>query len=262
MIIGISGKKQAGKDTACNFISSYRLLTKGILEEFKIDEYGKTRVCEEGEDIGEYDIRAMQDFNAQVAWQFARVFSFADELKALCMNYFGLSFDQCYGNNEDKNSLTKIRWENMPYKTKKGKKGFMTSRELLQVFGTGVMRKVYDPIWSEVCISNIRDHLDSIETKGQCLCLVSDVRFPNEVEAIQATGGKVIRLTRDVFPDDTSDSEHALDEGGFDWDRFDYVLDNSEIPISEQNNLLYNKMVEWKVFQDEVEIKGKVTTAV
>ena len=261
MIIGISGKKQAGKDTACNFISSYRLLTKGILEEFKIDKEGKVQVCENGNEIGEYDIRALQEFNEQVAWQFARVFSFADELKCLCINYFGLTFDQCYGDNENKNSLTKIMWKNMPYATKKGKKGFMTARELLQVFGTKVMRKIYDPVWSEMCIKNIRDHLESVGHPGQCLCLVSDVRFPNEVEAIQKTGGKVIRLTRDVHPEDTSDSEHALDEDKFDWDKFDCVLDNSESSISDQNGLLYKKLVEWAVFQDEVEEKGKITTA-
>jgi hypothetical protein len=45
----------------------------------------------------------------------SKIYSFADPLKQnICMDLLGLTHAQCYGSDEDKNSLTKIRWENMP----------------------------------------------------------------------------------------------------------------------------------------------------
>jgi hypothetical protein len=75
--------------------------------------------------------------------------------------------------------------------------------------------------------------------------LFTDCRFPNEVEGVQSAGGKVIRFTRNPFEDDHH-SETALDEDKFDWKKFDWVLDNKEMTISEQNEAIYNKLVEWE----------------
>ena len=56
------------------------------------------------------------------------------------------------------------------------------------------------------------------------------------------TGGKVIRLTRNVFGDkDQHPSETALDE----YKDFDFVLDNQSMSISEQNESIYNQLAEW-----------------
>lgn len=47
--------------------------------------------------------------------------------------------------------------------------------------------------------------------KGVAYCLIPDVRYPEEVQAIWAAGGKVVRLTRTPHPEDAHESETALD---------------------------------------------------
>jgi hypothetical protein len=62
------------------------------------------------------------------------------------------------------------------------------------------------------------------------------------VKGIQDAGGKVIRLTRNIFGDsDQHPSETALD----DYEGFDFVLDNQKMSLQEQNEAVYNKLVDW-----------------
>ena len=42
--------------------------------------------------------------------QHIRIYGLADTLKDLCIDILGLSYDQAYGTDEDKNSLTNISW--------------------------------------------------------------------------------------------------------------------------------------------------------
>ena len=83
----------------------------------------------------------------------------------------------------------------------------MTSREFLQYFGTDVMRYMWEPVWVNKCIKDIA-------REGSLISIITDVRFPNEVEAVQKAGGVVLRLTRKVF-EDNHDSETALDNYSF-----------------------------------------------
>lgn len=97
----------------------------------------------------------------------------------------------------------------------------MTSRELLQYFGTDVMRKMYENVWVDYAVKTITREKSN-------LAIVADVRFPNEVEAIKNAGGKVIRLTRE-FAEDSHSSENALDKENYDWSNFDYVVNNTDM---------------------------------
>ena len=77
-------------------------------------------------------------------WPHVKLYSFADGLKQLCMEFFGLSHNQVYGTDTDKNTKTNIMWEDIPTwqnSSLNTNRGAMTSRELLQYFGTDVMRK-------------------------------------------------------------------------------------------------------------------------
>jgi hypothetical protein len=96
----------------------------------------------------------------------------------------------------------------------------MTSRELLQYFGTDIMRQMYTNIWVDHAIN-------TIEREQSELAILADVRFPNEVEAVKKAGGKVIRLTRECKNDEHS-SECALDEDRYDWKNFDFIVDNTD----------------------------------
>ena len=160
-------------------------------------------------------------------WPHVKLYSFADSLKSMCVEFFGLTPSQVYGTNDQKNTETHMRWKDMPsvpdsrwmVNTGAARGTNMTAREFMQHFGTNVMRQMYGPVWVEHAINTIL----SEQTE---LAIVADVRFPNEVEAIQKAGGTVIRLTRNKLKD-SHDSETALDKSKYEWSNFDHVVDNS-----------------------------------
>jgi hypothetical protein len=125
-----------------------------------------------------------------------------------------------------------------------------TIRELLQIVGTDWCRNLWPDIWVEQWKYWIKQNCSEYE-----LILVPDVRFVNEVKAIQDLGGHVIRLTRNPFPDDKHESETALDlveaicigdpDGCYDEKtRFDAIIDNSAMSIEEQNEAVWKLVTE------------------
>ena len=102
--------------------------------------------------------------------------------------------------------------------------GPMSVREVLQYWGTEVFRKAYHNVWADACIRAVR--------KSGCeLAIITDCRFPNEVEVAKNEGGKVVRLTRNIFPGDAHASETALDVDRYDWSNFDHVIYNDDLDI-------------------------------
>ena len=112
----------------------------------------------------------------------------------------------------------------------------LTVRQALQVIGTDVFRAMWEPVW----INAWRQRLPPAEgPKAPETVLVSDVRFPNECEAIQALGGKVIRLTRAPFADeDQHSSEMALDG----YTKFDAIIDNDKMTVEQANKAVWEKI--------------------
>lgn len=143
--------------------------------------------------------------------------AFADALKSLVSMFFGEGDEQTLDLNQQE---TKQKMHSC------GK----TYRQLLQEIGTHKMREVWPDIW----IHNWRKRVLFYEhTQADVVILVSDVRFPNEVKAIQDLGGIVIRLTRNPV-DSKDESETALDNQ---LDSFDYIIDNSTQSVEETNKL-------------------------
>jgi hypothetical protein len=249
MILGISGKKQAGKTTIANIIHGEILLKNNLVKDYNISEKGKLVVrtvnAQGQEGWGEFDIERKDEQFVEYAhynmWPYVKLYNFADSLKDMCINLFGITYEQAYGTDEQKNQkLNHIEWEDMPrfqnmklmkkmpIDAKKSwgwRKGKMTAREFMQFFGTDIMRKIHKDVWANAC-------LNKILKQGSNLAIVADVRFPNEVEAIKKAGGKVLRLERNVH-DDKHDSETALDVDNYDHGNFWHVLDNREITIGE-----------------------------
>lgn len=152
-----------------------------------------------------------------------KIYNFADPLKKdICMNILGLTYEQCYGEDSYKNTLTDVYWENKQ----------LTAREVMQFVGTDLFRKMKNDVWAGATISKIKnDNLD--------IAIIADCRFPNEVEAIKNAGGYVIKLMRDPFHSDHS-SETALDPENYPQSNFDLVIFNQTIGIDEQNELVHN----------------------
>lgn len=153
----------------------------------------------------------------------ARVYSFADPLKKdICMNILGLTYDQCYGSDDNKNELTHNYWD--------GKQ--LTAREVMQFVGTDVFRKMQKDVWAGATIKKILQEQPQI-------ALIADCRFPNEVQAVKNAGGIVIKLNRNPYNSDHS-SETALDPNNYDYGNFDLVVSNEYMNIPQQLNAVFS----------------------
>jgi len=241
-IIGISGKKQSGKTSSGNFLCGCAMVSNQVVEYANIDQDGQLIVPYE--DDGElkpcvFPIDSfhpnMVSYMAANIWPHIKIYNFADNLKKLCVEILGLTERQCYGIEKEKNTLTSFNWSDMIFEDDKKTSCPMTAREVMQYVGTDFFRKIYPEVWVD---STIR----KIQRDGSSLAVVVDCRFPNEVKGIQNAGGKVIRLNRNIFGEnDKHPSETALD----DYDDFDATIDNHNMTLSEQNEAIYNQLVDW-----------------
>lgn len=77
-------------------------------------------------------------------------------------------------------------------------------RELMQRMGTEVGRDMfYENIWVDAALKRVTSDMKVV---------IADVRYPNEADAIKASGGQVWRIERPgVGPANDHPSEHALD---------------------------------------------------
>jgi len=129
LIIGFSGKKRVGKDTAADIAVENHNFEKG---------------------------------------------SFAAPIKTVAREVFLLNDQQLYG---DLKEVEDPHWG-------------MSPREIMQKVGTDFARTVYhEDLW----IDNFKKRMEKTDKDR---IVISDVRFPNEVYAIQALGGLVIRIRR------------------------------------------------------------------
>lgn len=250
-IIVFCGKKGSGKNTCSNFLHGYQMRAYNIVEDFAIrnDTGGlivNTKTLgENGEEeivSGEVDVTRddmeFADWAVYNMWPFIKNYSFAKELKDICMGLFGLTREQVYGTDEQKNTIIEhLRWENMPGLRDEPKRkkwsGPMTAREFMQFFGTEIMRKMYEPIWTERTIKNIK-------TENPQISVVSDCRFKNEALAMKEQKAKLIYLTRSINQD-----SHASENGFEDFDDFDAVIDNKNMTIEETTIELMKVINSW-----------------
>lgn len=232
-IIAISGKKQSGKSTLCNFIIGHSMKSLNIInKEFKITGDGKLYISDLfGDDkyAGVFDVTrkntAMKDFLAANLDKYVKLYSFADELKRVCIELLGLDPKMVYGSDDDKNKETHLKWEDWPLKTKK--KGFMTAREVMEVVGTDFFRAFYEPVW-------VKNTIYRIHNDSPTLALICDVRFPNEADIINEESGLLVRLLRQIDQSEAK-AENALNN----YDRFSHIIDNSELTVWESCAALY-----------------------
>jgi hypothetical protein len=78
----------------------------------------------------------------------------------------------------------------------------LTPRWVLQYWGTEVCRKAFhDDIWIASLENKIRNSQDHV--------VISDCRFPNEIEAIKKAGGKIYWVQRGQLPEWYNDALSA-----------------------------------------------------
>jgi hypothetical protein len=264
-ILAFAGHKQAGKSTCANFLHGYQLRANGIINGFDIlvdgglvietvmiDSEGTEQSGKGALDTTRTDAE-FAEWAAYNMWPYVKRYSFASTLKEIAVGLFGLREENIYGNNIQKNQKTNLYWDDMPgvitsaalAKKKDIKKliddgvliyhkaGKMTHREFLQFFGTEICRKMYEDIWRAKLI-------EDVVRESPLLAVIDDCRFPDEIEAVQDAGGKVINLTRSKFKDNHA-SESALT--GF--TGFDAVIDNEHLSIHETNIEIIQHLDSW-----------------
>ena len=235
-IIGFAGKKQSGKNTACNFILATKIAELGVSKGTRLNENGEVEVTDILDDSPtnkewfpfyspHVDVENL--FNNELG-KFIKLYSFAEKLKRMAIEVLGLKEEWVFGTDKQKNTLTDINGEDMAGTALK--KGRMTAREVLQVVGTDFFRSIYKNVWVDSCLRQIKED-------GSELALISDVRFENEILAIQNAGGFVVGLKRnpskkkDKHPSETA-NEKCID-------LCDAVINNQPLTISQQNEKIY-----------------------
>ena len=236
-IIGFAGSKQAGKDTACNFILATKIAELGISKSTRLTGTGEIEVTDifdeapSGQDWMPFKTPYVDIENlfSNELGKFVKIFSFAHKLKQICVDVLQLEQDLVFGNDEQKNTETHIRGDSIKPPTKH--KGYMTIREVLQYVGTDMFRGLDPSIWVNACLNQIKKEQPE-------LALISDARFENEIKAIQQEGGFVVGLTRSPFKKVVKDhiSETAPQKC---LDMCDTVIKNETLTIPEQNEQIY-----------------------
>lgn len=264
IIVALSGKKQSGKTSLSNYLHGHEMQRHDVVEKFFLSPEGNLVVnCtfqdEKGnsfEEMGVLDLQQRNDnfyrYAAKNIWPLIRAYNFADALKEMCVMLFNVPVECVYGTDEQKNQLQEhLLWENMPgvmtqefqigcvdwqsyssyFATEEPRQGPMTAREFMQYLGTDVMRKMYEPIWLENCFRRIEEDKPEIAVIGDC-------RFMNEIHAVQARGGKVIRLKRSLY-----ECNHKSEIDADNYEGFDDVIENDGMNLQESCELFIESLI-------------------
>ena len=240
-VIVLAGAKQSGKSTSAKFIHGHLMQQANVIKSFRIDQDNDLLITlPTGQecilDITRNDPEFVK-FAAFNVWPYAKVYSFAEELKESCIRIFNLDPQCIYGSDDDKNQpVPHIKWDNISnvvdvevFQQIQHKLGeCLTHRELLQQFGT-ICRKFYSNCWIQATWSKIRE-------EGFPLAIVDDGRYEDEVDFINKEEGTyVIRLTKRPFKNDNHASEliHKVAKA-----KFFAEVDNENLTIDEKNNEL------------------------
>ena len=116
--------------------------------------------------------------------------SFANSLKDAVAQVFGWDRTMLEGRTKQ---AREWREQVDPWWSERLNMPNLTPRLMLQLWGTEVCRKSFhDDIWIASLENKLRNSQDDV--------VISDCRFPNEIEALRAQGGKIIWVQRGPTP--------------------------------------------------------------
>jgi len=215
MIIGINGKIGSGKDTVGSII---QYLTAEDTGQFCLGriESGKSI---EGHHNSTFEIK-----------------KFAGKLKTMASLLTGIPVEK-FEDQEFKKTYLSEEW-NSPYNIPFSGPDFvehdgrMTVRELLQKLGTDAMRdNLHENVWVNALFADYKGIVTEPAKFGGTAIgeypnwVITDMRFPNEMDAVYKREGFTIRVVRDYAlrggPEDPKNqhpSETALDDSHFDYE--------------------------------------------
>lgn len=190
--------------------------------------YGKKR---SGKNTVASAIRQYVDQHG-LSWWIEEV-SFAKPLRQILGILYDISDDFLY-NDDSKDKLVNVYWEELHLNN--NKKGQMTFRELLQVFGTDLFRNQWsDDIWASIPFrKNYHDNT---------LVLITDARFENELRMCRKHNGINFYIIR---PGKKQEDSHPSENQKIPEELFDFTIIGKEgVPaLTEQVHDLLNKNFE------------------
>lgn len=247
-IILISGKKQSGKSSLRNYIAGVKLTDEGVISRCNISNQGNLMVptIVNGQevlqilDLNKIDSKYFQ-YAAENIWPYVKNYSLANYLKLIVMDLFGLSYDQCFGTNADKETETNVRWRDIAFalpprrvgaiKSKGLMDHFLTARQVMEEFGE-MCRKINPNCWAESCKS-------LIQREGYPFVIIDDIRYPNELELFKDMNTISIRLTKEIEKSE-AEAENALN----DYRNFDLIVDNRDMDMETKNKIVHDFLIE------------------
>lgn len=174
MILGVMGQARSGKDTFADYM---------------VERYGFVRIA------------------------------LADPIKRIAMEVYEMTEDQLWGDSKEQPDLR------YPIPNK----GFLTPRVACQIIGTEVARNLYPDTWVDyfkrcagavLAGTHTYTRTEGLKKVGMWRTkrkphgvICSDARFKNEVKALHAIDGKVIRLVRAGKDGSVGIKGHQSEEG-------------------------------------------------
>lgn len=177
--------------------------------------------------------------------------AFADPMKRACKDWFDFTEEQLWGPSAERNRAD-LRWPRTIDEFGNVTQ-YLTPRHALQQLGTEFGRACSPEVWVRYGIRMARS-LDGREgvsydgPNGSFRCsrqrisgvVITDCRFANEIDAVQAAGGKVFRIHRSDLAEESTVAGHASEanQDGIPDERFDgIVLNNWNLEIFRENVL-------------------------
>lgn len=226
MIIGINGKINSGKDTVGSIIQ-YLTSESGNVNSSRHRSYEEFLSKGGGYAPRNFDHHYVSD------WEIKK---FAGKLKTTASLLTGIPVEK-FEDQEFKKTYLSEEW-NSPYNIPFSGPDFvehdgrMTVRELLQKLGTEAMRdNLHENVWVNALFADYKGIITEPAKFGGTAIgeypnwIITDMRFPNEMDAVYKREGFTIRVVRDYAlrggPEDPKNqhpSETALDDSHFDYE--------------------------------------------
>lgn len=267
-ILAITGKLGAGKDT----LADYLVRNKDVL-------------------FGRPAFAGVPPYKPSTSPR-VEVYALAYKAKKFLVDCMGVSPEQVWGTTEQKNTLTKVRWEDLPHYreivigvyrqiarefrqlsreiTRESRvdqrpiedaAGFI-NRRTAELTPRGLMtaRELMEQ-WMEGVMRKMyagcvhEPCLKQIAQEAPDVAIIIDLRRQMEFHPLRAAGAKVVRLTR-TTPAAAANkhiSNTDLDRDVFDWGLFDAVIDNQHMTVEQTQAELLFHMHRWGWVPDHVE---------
>lgn len=198
MIIGISGKKQSGKNTVGKIL----------------------QILLENNNISNEEVKNKLNSENSCEYKYKyELIAFADKLKQIASVLLDCSVS-AFESEKFKNS-------SLPSNISTNK-NVKTYRQFLQYVGTELFGKLNPNFWVNLLLDKVKPENNYI---------ITDVRFKNEVKAIKNLNGFIIRVISKSYKNDEHISEHDLDTYvDFDW--YIYNVEDIDYLISQLKNMI------------------------